>query len=236
MRGEVSNGRQWTTTGPRGPTGRRPRPRRRSPRRAGPRRGPSEIPPTSIRRSPRAESMSATYNAWQQPPQSARNPMPSVTIRGGFLRQQKTNEQNDRVLLHFVKPFTLFPWHRVWHFRPRSFFRGITPTTAPGAGRRGRRPLPRPTPHTHGRARRPRRGAPTGTPTGTRAVRASAVLHTEGPVSAPRAEGGAGTSRARPSSNGDRPRHLPNGSPNGNSPITAHGTSSRCGESSRPAP
>ena len=48
--------------------------------------------------------------------------MPSVTIRGGFLRQQKTNEQNDRVLLHFVKPFTLFPWHRVWHFRPRSFF------------------------------------------------------------------------------------------------------------------
>ena len=167
---------------------------------------------------PRAESMSATYNAWQQPPQSARNPMPSVTIRGGFLRQQKTNEQNDRVLLHFVKPFTLFPWHRVWHFRPRSLFRGITPTTAPGAGRRGRRPLPRPTPHTHGRARRPRRAAPTGTPTGTRAVRASAVLHTEGPVSAPRAEGGAGTSRARPSSNGGRPRHLPNGSPNEDRP------------------
>ena len=107
---------------------------------------------------------------------------------------------------------------------------------APRAGRRGRRPLPRPTPHTHGRARRPRRAAPTGTPTGTRAVRASAVLHTEGPVSAPRAEGGAGTSRARPSSNGDRPRHLPNGSPNGTGPITAHGTSSRCGESSRPAP
>lgn len=35
--------------------------------------------------------------------------MPSVTIRGGFLRQQKTNEQNDRVLLHFAKPFILFP-------------------------------------------------------------------------------------------------------------------------------
>ena len=34
-------------------------------------------------------------------------------------------------------------------------------------------------------------------------------LHTEGPVSAPRAEGGAGTSRARPSSNGDSPHHLP---------------------------
>ena len=33
-------------------------------------------------------------------------------------------------------------------------------------------------------------------------------LHTEGPVSAPRAEGGAGTSRARPSSNGDSPRLL----------------------------
>ena len=162
MRSVVSNGRQWTTTGPRGPTDRRPRPRRRSPRRAGPRRSPPRRPPTSIRRSPRAESMSATYNAWQQPPQSARNPMPSVTIRGGFLRQQKTNEQNDRVLLHFVKPFILFPWHRVWHFRPRSFFWGITPTTAPGAGRRGRRPLPRPTPHTHGRARRPRRAAPTG--------------------------------------------------------------------------
>ena len=43
--------------------------------------------------------------------------MPSVTIRGGFLRQQKTNEQNDRVLLHFVKPFILFPWHLVWHLR-----------------------------------------------------------------------------------------------------------------------
>ena len=49
-------------------------------------------------------------------------------------------------------------------------------------------------------------------------------LHTEGPVSAPRAEGGAGTSRARPSSNGDRPRLLPNGSPNGDNPITMSAT------------
>ena len=32
------------------------------------------------------------------------------------------------------------------------------------AGRRGRRPLPRSTPHPHGRARRPRRAAPTGRP------------------------------------------------------------------------
>ena len=40
---------------------------------------------------------------------------------------------------------------------------------------------------------------------GTRAVRASAVLNTEGSISAPRAEGGAGTSRAKPSSNGDSP-------------------------------
>ena len=42
------------------------------------------------------------------------------------------------------------------------------------AGRRGRRPLPRSTPHPHGRARRPRRavahGTPSGTPTGTRAA------------------------------------------------------------------
>ena len=42
------------------------------------------------------------------------------------------------------------------------------------AGRRGRRPLPRSTPHPHGRARRPRRavahGTTSGTPTGTRAA------------------------------------------------------------------
>ena len=46
------------------------------------------------------------------------------------------------------------------------------------AGRRGRRPLPRSTPHPHGRARRPRRavahGTPSGTPTGARAAGTSA--------------------------------------------------------------
>ena len=97
------------------------------------------------------------------------------------------------------------------------------------AGRRGRRPLPRahgagPKYAPHGRARRPRRAAymetPTGTPSGARAAedvgpyhgitwcrpvpRTHPSAHGVGSVSASRAEGGAGTSRASPSATGCR--------------------------------
>ena len=47
--------------------------------------------------------------------------------RGGFLRRQKTNEQNVCVLLRFVKSFNRFFYHRVWHFRPGSLFWGTIP-------------------------------------------------------------------------------------------------------------
>ena len=70
------------------------------------------------------------------------------------------------------------------HGLPRCRQPGCKWDTHGHAGRRGRRPLPRSTPHPHGRARRPRRavahGTPSGTPTGTRAA------EDVGPYHAPR--------------------------------------------------
>ena len=43
---------------------------------------------------------------------------------GSFLRQKKTNEQNDSVLLRFVKPFNLFFKYRVWHVFTSLSFKG----------------------------------------------------------------------------------------------------------------
>ena len=46
---------------------------------------------------------------------------------GSFLRQKKTNEQNDSVLLRFVKPFNLFFKYCVGHFSTSLSFKGIAP-------------------------------------------------------------------------------------------------------------
>ena len=46
---------------------------------------------------------------------------------GSFLRQKKTNEQNDSVLLRFVKPFNLFFKYCVGHFSTSLSLKGIAP-------------------------------------------------------------------------------------------------------------
>ena len=52
---------------------------------------------------------------------------------GSFLRQKKTNEQNDSVLLRFVKPFNLFFKYCVGHFSTSLSFKGIAPQTESNA-------------------------------------------------------------------------------------------------------